>query len=341
MIGSCNLTYFGERAWQELSRATPQPPVAVGQQRLSTSRPLLAQISPLQSLLITADMTIAIPMHRALSTKLAGRSFNVVTRLGYNPWLARVNHDSPSNNESKPSQPSSRSSRICFVATRSYATSATAKPVSRPKAHTGRTPAKRTRTAAPKKPGPKTAAGKKAVGRKPKPKPKAKKAPAKPKPKPRKPAVKKVPSKTALNQARIAKEKAVKEKALLDTPKKLSETPWTIIFAEAQTGSKAGEQTGNAKIAGEKLKNLTPEEKEVSTIETFPTRRIADTCHLALQPSRTHEQRKERQGNQAVAQPIHPYPDQRSQQCTPTIAGRIPSEKSQGQASQQVPTPVR
>lgn len=205
-------------------------------------------------------MTITVPLQRALSTKLAGRSFNVVTRLGYNPWLARVNHNASDNNETKPSLSCQNRSRICFIATRTYATRAAAKPASRPKAHTGRAPARRTTKAAAKKPGPKTAAGKANVGRKPK----AKKIAPKTKP------TKKAPSLRSLDRDRVAKEKHLKEIALLDSPKRLPQNPWQILFAEYQRAGGSHSIAESVKItkeAAQKFRNLTLEEKEVSALD--------------------------------------------------------------------------
>ena len=130
----------------------------------------------------------------------------------------------------------------------------------RPKAHTGRTPARKsTRAAAAKKPGPKTAAGKSKVGRKPKAK---KKATAK---KPVKKAVKRPLSKEALNRQRIAAERELKSKALLDSPKDLPASAWQVVLAEiskASTGQ-SGRIGLKSKEASAKYKSLTPEEIEV------------------------------------------------------------------------------
>jgi len=138
--------------------------------------------------------------------------------------------------------------------------------VGRPKAHTGRTPARRTtKTTTPKKPGPKTAEGKKNVGRKPKadasPKPKktAKKAVKK--------AEKKAPSKTAVAEKRRTRERELKAQALLDTPKALPSTPWHILFTETNQNQPAAslvECQNRTKEAAQKLKDFTPEQKEAS-----------------------------------------------------------------------------
>lgn len=208
-------------------------------------------------------MTITIPVHRALSTKLAPRSFNVVTRWGYNPWLARVNSTSKDDNDAHSSHLLLRAQSRQSIGTRFYATGTAAKPASRPKAHTGRTPAKRTTKASTSsKPGPKTAAGKRAVGRKLKGK-----TTAKAKKVVKKPAVKRAPSKTALLAQRRAKNKELKEKALLNSPKELPSTPWRVLFAELQqAGRGTAPASSIAKDAGEKHRNLTPEEKEVSSL---------------------------------------------------------------------------
>lgn len=213
-------------------------------------------------------MTVAIPLHRALSTKLAGRSFQVVTRVGYNPWLARVDQQHDTIFRPKSTQSSSFSGRIYSLTSRDYATAAASRPAGRPKAHTGRTPAKRTtKTTTPKKPGPKTPAGKKKVGRKP-----DAKTPAKPKK-----VAKKAPSKTALLEQRRAHERELKTKALLDTPKSLPATPWQIIFAETHQKGKVSslaESQNVTKEAAQKFRDLTPEEKEASL--------YSSCCHIQL-----------------------------------------------------------
>jgi len=210
-------------------------------------------------------MTILVPVHRALSTKLAGRSFKVVSRLGYHPWSARVNQSSD-HHEPKSTSSQARVGRICFISTRTYATTAAGKPASRPKAHTGRTPAKRTSKAATTdKPGPKTPEGKAKVGAKPKAKTTKAKAKPKPKPtpKPKKP-VKKAPSQSALNKERVTKEKALKEAALLDSPKLLPAATWPVFFAESMgVPHDKRDTTRMAQDASQKFKDLRPEEKEV------------------------------------------------------------------------------
>lgn len=207
-------------------------------------------------------MAILIPVHRALSTKLAGRSFKVVSRLGYHPWSARVNQ-SPDHHEPKSTSSQARVGRICFISTRTYATTAAGKPASRPKAHTGRTPAKRaSKAATTDKPGPKTPEGKAKVGAKPKAK--TTKAKAKPKrERPMKP-VKKALSKSALNKERVTKEKALKAAALLDSPKLLPATAWQVVFAESKRVPHDQHDVKRiAQDAGQKYKDLRPEEKEV------------------------------------------------------------------------------
>ncbi|KAK5091063.1 hypothetical protein LTR05_001243 [Lithohypha guttulata] len=215
-------------------------------------------------------MTILVPMQRALSTKFVGRSFSVVTRAGNNPWLARVNHNYDNHSHDKTARSHYLSAHSNFLDTRSYATKTGSKPASRPKAHTGRTPARRTTKASTSsKPGPKTTAGKSNVGR-----PKGskttktktgKKASAKPKAPPKKPAVKKAPSKTTLTRERVAKEKQLKATALLDTPKNLPATPWTIIFGEThknKSNASTADRRNLSNEAAQKYRNLTAEEKE-------------------------------------------------------------------------------
>lgn len=266
-------------------------------------------------------MTITIPVHRALSTKLAPRSFNVVTRWGYNPWLARVNSTSNNENDANTSRLCLQSKSRHTIGTRYYATDAAAKPVSRPKAHTGRTPAKRsTKASTSSKPGPKTAAGKKAVGRKPKAKttkaaakPKTKKAVKKPV---KKPAAKKVPSKTALLAKRRAKNKELKEKALLNAPKQLPQTAWGVQFGEAQSAARgSGQNIGMVtRNAAEQHRGLTPEQKEVSrqvavwvqidNLQSVPLVLHLLTC-LALQPRCQPKQSSQRDRVQEMAFLLH------------------------------------
>ena len=155
---------------------------------------------------------------------------------------------------------------------RAYAT----KPVSRPKAHTGRTttaarkaPAK-SKTAAATKPASKTKAPKPASKSKPKskpgvkPKPKSRskaKAKAKPGPKP-KPKVLTEAEKTAL---RIKDRKA----KVLQPPKPGSTTAWTVLNAEHSKSNKdrhLGHRSLGplVKEASAEYKALTPERLEVS-----------------------------------------------------------------------------
>lgn len=207
-------------------------------------------------------MTVTLPIHRALSIKLASRSFNAVPRWGYDPWVARVSLAFREDKDIKKAYPCSRARSIFPSTTRSYATKAASKPASRPKAHTGRTSATRSAKASTsKKSGPKTEAGKKKAGVKSKP------SKAKVKASPKKKAVKKAPSITALRKEQRLKNKELKEKALLNPPKGLPATPWAIIFGEYQKGSTSFDRTGQkAQEAAQKLKNLTLEEKEVSRV---------------------------------------------------------------------------
>ena len=185
---------------------------------------------------------------------------------------------------------------------RGYAT----KPVSRPKAHTGRTTSTRTRkpkatktttttaTSAKKKPaGTKSTKAKKAA---PKKKAKKVKKAANLKAKPKRTTRKKKP--LTEEQAAAAAEK--KKRKLIRTlkadalkpPKALPATAFQVLIAETagQTGS--GVELLKEKVA--KYKQLVPEQLEVRTvIQTWWTE---PTCLpiLALQPHRKREQEKER-----------------------------------------------
>ena len=158
---------------------------------------------------------------------------------------------------------------------RTYATSAATKPASRPKAHTGRTPAKRTRattTTTPKKAGPRVVASK--------PAPRTKKA-VKPRAKPK--TKKRTVTKVAQKKLEVTKARDLKEKALLNPPKQLPATAWTIVFSEG--AAKGTRVTGdNARSAAQRYRNWSPEEHEV----WFPILGVGCCTNLnaAVQPYR-------------------------------------------------------
>lgn len=135
---------------------------------------------------------------------------------------------------------------------RSYATASGTRAAGRPKAHTGRTTAKKTTTKRAAKTTPRkkaTKTSKKKPGTKTKPKATARK-------------VKKPLSKTALKRAESTKLKDLKAAALLNEPKALPASAWSVLFVEsAVKGSPIN--GAPAKAAAQKFRNLTPEEKEV------------------------------------------------------------------------------
>ena len=159
---------------------------------------------------------------------------------------------------------------LSLSVSRQYAT----KPVSRPKAHTGRTTSTRKPRAAPKsvkpkatstaKPKAKTAT--KATKAKPKAKTRAKRK-AKPKVKAKK-GKKVLTEKQKLAQADRKKKdavKALKEKAL-QVPKPLSATAYQVLFGEQMRALKGNGVApgGNAKGISEQYKSLSTEQREVS-----------------------------------------------------------------------------
>lgn len=197
---------------------------------------------------------------RALSKSLLPRSGQVLTRLSTAYPTTRVSSTNGHNSSSEPSQTTLSRSFIVALPIRNYAT-ATGRPAGRPKAHTGRTPAKRTTTTTKKASGAKTAAPKKAAA-KAKPKTKAK-VKAKPKAKPRK----REPSKTAIARKESSDRSELKKKALLTgQPKRLPDTAWTVLFVEhgpkKGTALDAGGTT--SKATSQIYRNLSLEEREVS-----------------------------------------------------------------------------
>lgn len=212
----------------------------------------------------------------------------------YSTSLARTHSDSQL-----------RSSLIAPIAHRAYAT---AKPVSRPKAHTGRTTTSPRKKADPKKAVPekttsKTAAAKKPAvakskaARKPtkaKKKAKSKKPKAKPKAKPKK---RKVLTDAQKAKLVVAKEKLALQKLkelALTPPKGLRSTAWMAVHNEAISEKAPTTKVGQtAKTAAIKYKNLTPEELEVHMNKRLPPRvskRRLISNVIALQPRSEPEQ---------------------------------------------------
>lgn len=199
-------------------------------------------------------MAAALSFSRPLSKQLLARSTRPFTRplSTRSNSLLRVTCNCERNHYQSTNQ--GRYVKIAPTPQRAqlYATAAK-KPASRPKAHTGRTAEKSKRPASTKK----VAPAKKKPAKKPK-----KKAAVK-KPTVKKPKVKKAPSKTAL-LTKARKEKAVLvTSALLNEPKKLPITAYTLILAE-EAKKEGIEATTAATVASNKYKNLAPEEREVS-----------------------------------------------------------------------------
>ncbi|KAL2400055.1 hypothetical protein ABEF93_004886 [Exophiala dermatitidis] len=187
-------------------------------------------------------MTASLPYSRTLSKQLIARTARSFTRPSATPLL-RVTCDCTPN--------SARSTRArgflghlsAVKSARSYATS-TDKPASRPKAHTGRAPAKRSPTPKEAKPAKKTTT-----------KRKKKSSAAKPKPKGRKRL-----SKTAVLQKQRQEQKDLRATALLDQPKQLPQTAYTLVVVEE--AKKGGDVKSNAASASARYRSLSPEERE-------------------------------------------------------------------------------
>ena len=168
---------------------------------------------------------------------------------------------------------------VPFGGHRNYATIQA--PVSRPKAHTGRTPASKkkavpTKTVSvespalvkvtAKKPTPKKPATKKTTTKKATPTPKTKpKVKAKTKSKAKK-VVKKKPRTVSERQIKLRAAKTRHanlvelKKTALETPKPLPDTAWTVLLVESQTGKSGGFKPKEYSAV---YKNLSPEEREV------------------------------------------------------------------------------
>ncbi|EXJ85975.1 hypothetical protein A1O1_06344 [Capronia coronata CBS 617.96] len=189
-------------------------------------------------------MTATLPYSRTLSKQLVGRGTWLFTRPAANSPLLRVSCNCTRSGE----RPYSRRTYLNRVSgykhARTYAT-ATEKPASRPKSHTGRDPPKRRATTLTKeaKPAKKTT-------KKPK-----KKAVKKAKPKGRKPL-----SKTAILQKQRQDAADLRAAALLQEPKQLPQTAFTLVFVEE--AKKGGDVKSNAGEASARYRNLSPEERE-------------------------------------------------------------------------------
>ena len=205
-------------------------------------------------------MTVLIPCSRTLSgLKVLPRSSHALTRLISTNSNLRVSQPENTNKASTRPQCTSTSLSPRFQQVRTFADGKPGRPAGRPKAHTGRTAAKRTTT--------------KKAAVKPKPKSKAKatpakKAKAKPKPKVKaKPKPRKRELSATAKKLKEQKERSeLKKQALLTgSPKALPYSAWTVFFVEK--GPKKGEavdKTGNrVKAAGQEYRNMSSEEREV------------------------------------------------------------------------------
>lgn len=158
------------------------------------------------------------------------------------------------------------------------------RPISRPKAHTGRTTNSPRRKATVKSTG---AADPKVITEKPEAKavPKAKtkakskaKSKAKPKAKPKKISKSHIVGRPRLTEEQLEARKAtntrlriveLKTKALLTRPKLLPATAFAVIFAEECKGNPSVQQ--GARNASIRYKAITPEQLEVITIQAMQT----------------------------------------------------------------------
>lgn len=201
-------------------------------------------------------MTIAAPISRSLAAQLLARSARLLTRPVSSNTLLRVNCNCGHDNDQSSYRSKYTNLGQLFKQTRTYAT-ATGKPASRPKQHTGRTPAKRTPKATKK-----TTPTKKAT---------TKKAPKKKVVKKATPRAKKEPSKHALLKKARKEQADLKSAAILEEPKQLPATPYQLILVEETKGTK-GAVTAGATAASNKYKNLSPEDREVRIYELHAMR---------------------------------------------------------------------
>lgn len=187
-------------------------------------------------------MTAAFPLSGSLPRQLVWRSARLFTRPASTTPLLRVTCRCGADNDRTSCRTDYLKAASILGKARTYATAVT-KPASRPKGHTGRSPAKRT-AATKTKPAKKRAAKKKAV-------------------KKTKPKAKKPPSKSALLKKARKQQSDLKAAALLDTPKQLPQTAYTVVFSEE--AKKGGNVAANAGAASSRYKGLTSEEREVRT----------------------------------------------------------------------------
>merc|ERR1712000_38292 len=178
---------------------------------------LITSTKPPHSSHLKAAVMVVLLSSRPLASRLLARSTRTFTRPSAVKPIARVSCHCSGNKE----QTNNGGTWLDLAAfskhARTYAT-ASPKPASRPKAHTGRTPAKRTATSKT------TTSTKKTTA-----KPSKKKAAKKPKPKTR---AKKAPSKTAIAQKARKAQLDLRAKALLDEPKQLPSTAYMLVLVE-------------------------------------------------------------------------------------------------------------
>merc|ERR1712230_113853 len=199
---------------------------------------LITSTKPPHSSHLKAAVMVVLLSSRPLASRLLARSTRTFTRPSAVKPIARVSCHCSGNKE----QTNNGGTWLDLAAfskhARTYAT-ASPKPASRPKAHTGRTPAKRTAT---KK---KTA------------KPSKKKAAKKSKPKTR---AKKAPSKTSIAQKARKAQLDLRAKALLDEPKQLPSTAYMLVLVEESKNG--GPIKSRSASASQRYKSLSPEERE-------------------------------------------------------------------------------
>ncbi|KIW12978.1 hypothetical protein PV08_08165 [Exophiala spinifera] len=176
------------------------------------------------------------PVPRTLASRLLARTTRSFTRPSPVNPLLRVVCNSSANKSGDGRRGDWSDLTLFYKDARTYAT-ATKKPAGKPKAHVGRAAA-----------GKKKATPKKKATKKPK-----KKAVKKPK-------AKKAPSKTALAQQARKALSDLRAAALLEEPKQLPSTAFSVILVEEAKKSKAF--AGSATAASEKYRNLSSEERE-------------------------------------------------------------------------------
>lgn len=257
-------------------------------------------------------MAAALPYSRSLAQQLWYRSTRPFTRPGHSNSLLRVSCPCSGHNYSQISHNSYSDLLSRSKQARTYATAA-AKTTRKPRATSGRTRAAAKTTTT--KRSAKKPAAKKTV-KKPK-----KKAAAK-KPKPKKIRVKKVPSKTALAQkARLARAD-LRKAALLDQPKRLPATAYTLLLV-AEAKSSKGAIPAAATNTSAKYKALSAEEREVRI-----PHHAQELLFLTLSPSVsiTKQTRMQKRMHLPTRNGFNPTPLWRSKRRT-TLADSLPQRQ--------------